>query len=295
MTQQQIRPGNPMPGQDPGRILVVDDEPDIRSGLIDILSLEGYNAQAAGSGREALNLLEQWPYQVMILDMRMPDIDGLAVIDIVRQDHPDLLIIVLTGHATLDSAIAAAKTETVIDYILKPARDERVIEAVKRALQKCKERARQQQLQTATNQLLEIMSQPDYLSTAPAGSFTSALALSPSEGMTSPRFISVSSLTLDCQKRQVLIKRRSSAVTVKLTKGETAILTSLMSRPDQALSCKELVRDAWGYEADGQEAKNIVRPHILRLRQKLEVDPKEPCLICTIRNYGYRFCGVAGS
>jgi DNA-binding response OmpR family regulator len=60
-----------------------------------------------------------------------------------------------------------------------------------------------------------------------------------------------------------------------------------MERPDQVISSRELARAALGYDVTEQEARNIVRPHIFRLRRKLEADPKEPRLVRTVRGRGY--------
>ncbi len=97
-------------GESP-RVLVVDDEPTIRKPLVRALELTGYQAVGAASGKEALALLEQVSYDVMLLDMKMPEMDGMQVMDRARQLQPDLLIFILTGHATLESAIAAVIAE----------------------------------------------------------------------------------------------------------------------------------------------------------------------------------------
>lgn len=268
-------------------ILVVDNEPDIRSALVSILSLEGYITDEASSGQEALDLLAQRPYHLMILDMRMPGLDGLAVMDRVRQHYPGLLIIILTGHASLDSAIASAKSEEVVDYLLKPLNNEAIVEAVARALEKQVERSRQLRLIQAANQLLEAIHQPNLPAPAPP---PAAAPVPPSQEDYPPsqRFISASHLALDRRKRLVLINSSTPAQAIELTRGETAVMAALMTRPDRVLSCEEMVQAVWGYQLDSYEAKNIIRPHIRRLRQKLESDPGTPSLICTVRGRGYR-------
>jgi DNA-binding response OmpR family regulator len=76
---------------------------------------------------------------------------------------------------------------------------------------------------------------------------------------------------------------------IDLSKGETAVLMSMMQNADQTLSCEQLVWMAWGYKADRIEAKSVIRPYIFRLRNKLEDNPKNPRLIRTVRKRGYKF------
>jgi DNA-binding response OmpR family regulator len=79
---------------------------------------------------------------------------------------------------------------------------------------------------------------------------------------------------------------------VDLSRGETAVLMSMMQNADQTLSCEQLVWLAWGYKADRIEAKSVIRPYIFRLRNKLEDNPKKPRLIRTVRKRGYMFVSM---
>ncbi|HEC35279.1 MAG TPA: response regulator, partial [Anaerolineae bacterium] len=101
------------------RVLVVDDERRLRSALVSSLSLLGYQVDQAASGQQALEMLRQRSYDLMLLDIRMPGMDGIEVMHRVRQVCPGLVIIVLTGHASLESAITAVKCDAA-DYLLKP-------------------------------------------------------------------------------------------------------------------------------------------------------------------------------
>ncbi|MEW5960417.1 MAG: response regulator transcription factor [Chloroflexota bacterium] len=284
MTAHKLPGAGPV---NPARVLVVDDEADIRSALVDILCLEGYQAEASASGQEALDMLKRQAYEVMLLNLRMPGLDGLAVIEQTRQLAVDVSIIILTGNATLESAIIAVKTEAVVDYILKPASHQEIIRAVALTLHKRAEQSRQQQLALATSRFLETMSQEP----APAPGSTLP---SPAPPSTPPaRFIFVPPLTLDRHKRRVTIHGLLNK-TVALSKGEAAVLSALMSQPERVLSCEALVAATWGYTMTETEAQSVIRPLISRLRQKLEPDPQKPILIYTIRGRGYRLAALKG-
>jgi len=266
----------------PARILIVDDEPDIRAAVGRLLDLEGYQTAQASSAFEALGLLEREPYQGLILDLRMPEVNGLTLMENVHRIDPDLPVIILTGYGTLESAMVASRTEAVVDYLLKPARNEEIVAAVDRAVHKWSEQTRHQQLLEAAGQILDAVS-PLKLVSATSVSPTSTA------NQKSKCIVSVPPLSLDRKQRLVTIRRNGSSKCLDLTKGETAVLTALMNRPGQVLSCEALVSEAFNYEVDEFEAKSIIRPYIWRLRQKVESNPTEPLLISTVRRRGYRF------
>jgi len=263
------------------RILVVDDEPNTRAGLRDLLSLMGYRVGEAGSGHEALELLESEPYDLMVLDMRMPGMDGVEVMQRARQVCPDLLIVVLTAYATLESAIAAVKSDAV-DYLLKPINIEGLSATISQALQERTERLHRQHLLDVVGQALDTLRQTER-PVAPS----SPLPVSPGPALMSlERFLERGPLTLDRHKRLAVMKG-DPVRTVELTEGEAAILVALMEHPNEVLSCDQLARAAMGYDLDKWAAQSLVRPCIHRLRHKIEATPDKPRLIRTVRGRGY--------
>ena len=83
-------------------ILIVDDEPVARQSLTDILKLEGYNAVAVPNGQAAIEHVRTHPIDLMIVDLRMPGMDGLEVVQVVNQASPDTEIVMLTDHGSSD-------------------------------------------------------------------------------------------------------------------------------------------------------------------------------------------------
>ena len=121
------------------QILVVDDESTTRSAVARALRLTGYKAHAAGSGREALSELATHEYDLMLLDLRMPGMDGMEVLAQARQSYPDLLVIVLTAYATLAGAVEALRAGAA-DHLLKPCSLEEIEAAISGALERRRER-----------------------------------------------------------------------------------------------------------------------------------------------------------
>jgi two-component system, NtrC family, nitrogen regulation response regulator NtrX len=118
------------------RILIVDDEQEIRESLQEILTEEGYSVSSTASGTEAIVLLRDAPYDVMLLDIWLPDRDGLDVLGELRsidsEDKPE--VIVVSGHATIETAVKATKLGA-FDFLEKPLLLERTLIVVKNAIE----------------------------------------------------------------------------------------------------------------------------------------------------------------
>ncbi|MBU0507336.1 sigma-54 dependent transcriptional regulator [bacterium] len=101
------------------KILIVDDERSMGEFLTLLLSKDGYRARATQSGQEALRVLEEEPQQVMITDLRMPEMNGLELVSAARKRYPELGVVVMTAFASLESAVEALRLGAA-DYITKP-------------------------------------------------------------------------------------------------------------------------------------------------------------------------------
>jgi two-component system, OmpR family, phosphate regulon sensor histidine kinase PhoR len=97
-------------------ILVIDDEYGVRSGISQILELEGYEVASAATGREALELLDQRPFDIALIDYRLPDLDGLTLLSAMRSRKLSTMTCMITAYANIDTAIAA--TRQGIDFFL---------------------------------------------------------------------------------------------------------------------------------------------------------------------------------
>ncbi len=115
-------------------ILIIDDEKNIREGLAASLELEGYKAILAQDGKEGLDLISRGDIDLVITDLRMPNISGEKVLAKVASESPGLPVIVLTGHGSIDSAVEAMRNGAY-DFLTKPLNLDRLTLIVKRALQ----------------------------------------------------------------------------------------------------------------------------------------------------------------
>jgi signal transduction histidine kinase len=118
-----------------GHILVVDDEPGVLTTIQAILTMEGYNVQGATNGRDALNTLRKQEFDLILTDLRLGNDDGLDMLAELRGLAPDTAAIVLTGYASLESAIQAMR-QGAYDYLVKPTDVEELKLTVARALER---------------------------------------------------------------------------------------------------------------------------------------------------------------
>ncbi len=118
----------------PATVLLVDDERNILLTLSRALSMEGYAVETAGGGKEALEKIAALPVDVVVMDVRMPDLDGLAVLERARETRPGLPVVIMSGHGSLETVRSAFKLGA-FDYLEKPITEkDRLLVAVRNAL-----------------------------------------------------------------------------------------------------------------------------------------------------------------
>lgn len=117
------------------KILVVDDERGMREFLNIMLQKEGYGVTSAGSGKEALEYISQKTFDIVITDIRMPDITGIDIIKTVKESTPETIVIMITAYASTETAVEAMK-QGAYDYITKPFKIEEIKLIVRNALEK---------------------------------------------------------------------------------------------------------------------------------------------------------------
>jgi CheY-like chemotaxis protein/anti-anti-sigma regulatory factor len=140
-TQATQAPPAERPPARRGRILVVDDEENVRFTTAAILEQEGYEVEAAGDGAEALSMVPRGHFDLVLTDLRMDDMDGITLLHELQTRHPNLVTIVLTGYASIESSIDALR-QGVYDYLVKPCVVDDLKRTVRRALEHREQRMR---------------------------------------------------------------------------------------------------------------------------------------------------------
>jgi DNA-binding NtrC family response regulator len=134
------------------QILLIDDEAIALTNLTHVLKREGYDVTACKDGEAGLEALERSDFDLVLTDLKMPGIDGMAVLRQVHASHPDVPVIMITGHATLDSAVEAMKAGAH-HYLAKPFRLAEAREVVRSALEMRRIKRENQELRLRVEQL----------------------------------------------------------------------------------------------------------------------------------------------
>jgi DNA-binding NtrC family response regulator len=117
------------------RIMLIDDEERFRTNLQKMLGAQGLTVKGAASGAEALEELKLAPYDVIVLDIRMPGMDGLATLKEIKKINPEVEVIILSGHASMDAAMEINRLGGY-DYLMKPCPLEEMLLKIEAAYEK---------------------------------------------------------------------------------------------------------------------------------------------------------------
>ena len=238
-------------------ILVVDDEPVARQSLSEILRLEGYAVNSVPNGQAAVEYVRTHPVELVVVDLRMPGMDGLEVVQVVNQISPETEVILLTAFGTTETAIQALRLR-VHDYLLKPAPPSQVVNSVKKGLARREARLKAR----GGNASMEV-----------------------EEGIA--EFSLKDGTHIDLSRRQI----RKKDQIIHLTPAEGRLLRVLIENPGRVYSHRELVLLVQGYDTSQREAPEILRPLVSRLRHKLEAFPSLSDRIVSVRGTGYLYEG----
>src|SRR5690606_363683 len=224
-------------------VLVTDDDQDIRDGIEIYLKNEGYNVLKAKDGKEALEILSKNEVHLIILDIMMPNLDGIQATFKIREER-NIPIIMLSAKAEETDKIHGLSIGAD-DYITKPFHPLELIARVKSQLR------RYTQLGTYN-------------------------------GTTSSTKVEVNGLSIDRDAKEV----RLDGETVKLTPIEYKITELLLTNAGTVFSIREIYERVWNEEA--YNAENVVAVHIRKIREKIEVDPKNPRYLKVVWGIGYK-------
>lgn len=249
------------------RLLVVDDEHTIRNFLVRVLERAGYDVTAASDGRAALNILRQHDFDLLLTDIKMDHLDGVELLAEAKALDPDLAVILLTGHATVPSAVEALR-RGAHDYLLKPVKNEDILAAVEAGLASRLREQRRDRLEAIAEQMLGVMAGGD---------------ASP-DTERAPDPMRLGRLALDPTAYRAALDGES----LDLTPTEFRLLLTLGEAPGAAFEYVELVEQACGYTCARHEAREIIGTHVLNLRKKMGVEPEQPLYVESVRGVGYR-------
>lgn len=259
-------------------ILVVDDEANLRKTVASILQRAGFQVTTAGNAREALSFLAEHSFDLVFMDIRMPDMNGLDALQSIHGMYPQLPVFLFTGQPDLSSAVSALR-HGAVDYLQKPLRPEMLIERARTALAKLElERRRreiQAQIETLQAELKSLESNEEPKQPVPVGGTAEQ----------EKRFLRRGNLTLDLHTRRVDTGSKKS---IFLPPTSFEYLLVLARHAPGVVDYQTLVAEAQGYQASPREAQELVKWHIHHIRQAIERDISHPTFVINVRGSGYR-------
>lgn len=114
------------------KVLLIDDEEEFLSTLSERMEIRGMNVATASTADAAVSSLDSNDYDAIVLDLQMPDMDGIEMLKVIKKSHPDMQVILLTGQATLEAGVKAMKLGAM-DFMEKPADIDSLTEKIKKA------------------------------------------------------------------------------------------------------------------------------------------------------------------
>jgi DNA-binding response OmpR family regulator len=259
-----------------GKVLIVDDELSLRQTLARILQQAGIEVTTAENGEQGLAFLASNNFDLVYMDIRMPGLPGLQVLEIMRARYPDLPVVLFTAQPDLNSAVEALR-HGATDYLLKPLKPDALIERTKKILlAQAKERRKREiiaQIGALQEELKALDSQDESLSAQPAPVFGTA-----------DRYFKRGDLTLDVHARRLSIGER----VINLPPTSFDYLVVLVRHAPDVVDFQTLVSEAQGYQTGPREAQELAKWHIHHIRQAIETDARNPAHLFNVRGVGYR-------
>ncbi|WP_257558506.1 response regulator transcription factor [Sphingobium sp. CFD-2] len=222
-------------------VLLVDDEPSLIDVLQPVLEAAGYRISVAQDGGSALDAAQAIEFDLILLDLGLPDLDGKSLLQRIRLDQDVPIIVVSARHQEAEKI--SALDEGADDYVNKPFEIGELMARIRAAMRR------------------HSLSRTDAASYSAGG------------------------LAIDFPTRRVLLYGEP----VKLSPKEYDLLQTLARRAGQVVTHKRLLAAGWGREATDTQ---YLRVYIGLLRQKIEQDPSDPCLLLTEPGVGYRLIGT---
>lgn len=273
------------PNGNNAHVLVVDDEGAIRYSVSKTLQRVGYRVSEASSGEEALELIAEQEFTVVLTDIKMPGIDGVELLRQIKELTPDSSVILMTGYASLNTAIEALRLGAH-DYLIKPSSSQDIKNSVLEGIERSRSlKRRRELLHVIQRNLSELQAQQ--VKAEQNGATEPTTASDEIETVPAPepvQSMQLGVLTVFPGRYQIAVHDSS----IDLTPTEFDLLLYLAAHQGRVVSCHELVREVRNYTVGEAEAREVIRPHVSNLRRKLKNAGLEKDLIVNVRGIGYR-------
>jgi DNA-binding response OmpR family regulator len=265
-------------------VLVVDDEGANRYSVSKTLQRVGYVVNESASGEEALEMIKNQHYDVVLTDIRMPGLDGVELLRRIKEEAPDAIVILMTAYASLGTAVEALRLGAH-DYLIKPSSSQDIRQSVSRGVERAQNLKRRRALLDAIRSDVFELVQTDFEPVSPLHDNGKSI-MRGTESVPEPPTTSMQlgPLTVYPGRYQIAV----GDTDIDLTPTEFDLLLYLAAHRGRVVPCHELVREVRGYTVDEAEAREVIRPHVSNLRRKLKSAQQDADLIVNVRGIGYR-------
>ncbi|MDX2075618.1 MAG: response regulator transcription factor [bacterium] len=271
-------------------VLVVDDEGANRYSVSKTLQKVGYVVSEAANGEEALEIIARQPFDVVLTDIRMPGLDGIELLRRIREQAPEIIVILMTAYATLGNAVEALRLGAH-DYLIKPSSSADIRQSVARGVERARNLKRRRSLLDAIkSDVFELAVTDVSLPPSDEEDEKPAPDSADSKNDGANASMQLGPLLLFPKRYQISMDGKE----IDLTPTEFDLLLYLAAHRGRVVTCSELVREVRGYVVDEIEAREVIRPHVSNLRGKLKDASTEADLIVNVRGIGYRLSEKAG-
>jgi DNA-binding response OmpR family regulator len=253
------------------RILVVEDDPGARLALTYRLQYDGYHVSEAENGETAIAKLKQQTFEIVLTDIVLGDVTGIEVLRVARNQPYRPVVILLTGHGSLNTSIAALR-EGAHDYLLKPCPHDKLLVCVAEAVKRYHNEKRLVQAANVIKDFYEpTTDELEDLAKASGPTATSARqdTLPP---------LRVGALVIGSTRQEVIF----NDAPVHITPIEFALLRCLAETPGTVRTYCDMVSQTHSLEASEADAQSLLKPHIRNLRHKID-----PNYLVNDRGTGY--------
>jgi len=260
----------------------VDDEGAIRYSITKTLQRVGYHVEAAASGEEALEMMKDQDYDVVLTDIRMPGLTGVELLGRIKDMAPDSVVILLTGYASLETAIESLRLGAH-DYLVKPSSSQDIRNSVAKGIERAQNlRNRRALLRSIRENVEQLTGEQVEIEKPEARPIKQAASGTPV--VTPVTTMTIGPLTIYPGRYQISVGDEP----IDLTPTEFDLLLYLAAHRGRVVPCSELVREVRGYSLEEHEAREVIRPHVSNLRRKLKSSGQNPNIIVNVRGIGYR-------
>jgi len=261
-----------------GKVLIIDDEANLRNTLQRILQKVGCETVGAADGNQALKLLSVNRFDLIYLDIHLPNIDGIQILKEIRSREPNIPVIILTGYGSLNSSIEALRLGA-IDYMLKPFDPEILAAQARMVLEEQVIERRKREIRDQINILQAELLQLELDSPTELHSKLSTPFPEPQN-----RFLKLSSFVIDRQAQRATF----GDIVLNLPPSAFDYLVVLANHSPDVVDYQALVIEAQQYDVGIKEARELSKWHVHVLRKAIEDNPQKPKYIINVRGIGYR-------